>query len=66
MDCPTIYRGTTPTITLNVHGIDFSDAVTWPVVSLKAGAQRLAAGAGYLAILNFPRPSASAGGRGPF
>jgi hypothetical protein len=52
MDCPTIYRGTTPTITLNVHGIDFSDAVTWPVVvvSLKAGAQRIDVERGQLAI----------------
>lgn len=52
MDCPTICRGTTPTITLNVHGIDFSDAVTWPVVvvSLKAGAQRIDVERGQLTI----------------
>lgn len=37
MDSPTIYRGTTPSIALNVHGIDFSDQQTWPVVVVTLG-----------------------------
>ena len=39
----TLYRGTTPTIILNAHGVDFSSASTWPVVvvTLKAGAQSI-------------------------
>lgn len=27
-----IYRGTTPSITLNVKGVDLSDASVWPIV----------------------------------
>lgn len=37
MDSPTIYRGTTPSIALNVHGIDFTDQQTWPVVVVTLG-----------------------------
>lgn len=37
MDSPTIYRGTTPSIALDVHGIDFSDRETWPVVVVTLG-----------------------------
>lgn len=28
----TIYRGTTPSVTLNVKGVDLSDASVWPTV----------------------------------
>lgn len=28
----TIYRGTTPSVTLNVRGVDLSDASVWPTV----------------------------------
>lgn len=43
MGCHTLYRGTTPTIVLNAHGVDFSSANTWPVVvvTLKSGTQRI-------------------------
>lgn len=27
-----IYRGTTPSITLNINGVDLSDASLWPTV----------------------------------
>lgn len=32
-----IYRGTTPRITLNVKGVDLSDASIWPVVIVTIG-----------------------------
>lgn len=32
----TIYRGTTPTVTVRVTGLDLSDAALWPVVWLSA------------------------------
>lgn len=34
-----IYRGTTPSITLNVNGVDLSDASLWPtvIVTVKSG-----------------------------
>lgn len=31
-----IYRGTTPSITLNVTGVDLSDASVWPTVIVSA------------------------------
>lgn len=37
MGCHTLYRGTTPTIILNAHGVDFSSANTWPVVVVTLG-----------------------------
>ena len=29
---PDIYRGTTPTVTVSVDGVDLSDATQWPTV----------------------------------
>lgn len=37
MDIPTIYRGTTPSIALNVRGVDFSDRQVWPIVVVTLG-----------------------------
>lgn len=32
-----IYRGTTPSITLNIKGVDLSDASVWPTVIVTVG-----------------------------
>ena len=32
-----IYRGTTPSITLNITGVDLSDACIWPTVIVTVG-----------------------------
>lgn len=38
-----IYRGTTPSITLNIIGVDLSDAVVWPIiiVTVKNGHKKI-------------------------
>lgn len=49
-----IYRGTTPNITLNVNGVDLSDASLWPtvIVTVENGRSKSDVNRGKLIIAN--------------